>query len=267
MLARIGFYVLFLVTLLAYLSIIMYAQQKQMQTLRTKKGSILLAGQVTILAGLIPIVVIPWILAGFFSKLFTVAILIAFEVSALLLYVFYALFRIAPREVVNNVIIWGAEAGLKHPRLFPKVLPMFGLIVMVGYFVTASYIYFANPPGSESAVRGILTINMVLFLGGTLFGVVPTVLQIASAAVTSNTRRALFVSQAATALQMGIIFTVYLGLLGIGGERFVPSVFSVPRAILQYIPMFLLLVFYLLIIIIPYLIGLESRRRKEVMLY
>lgn len=267
MVARFGFYILFLVTLFMYFKIIVYAQQRQMQTVTQKKGGVFLSGQVMILAGLIPIVVIPWILAGFFSKRFALAVLIAFEVSALLLSLFYAVFGIAPREVMNNMVMWGAEIGFKHPRLFPKGFQIFGLLVMGGYFLTASYMYFAHPRGSAPGVRGILIINMVLFLGGTLFGIVPTVLQIASAVVSSNTRRALFVSQAATALQMGVIFTVYLGLLGIGGEKFVPIALSIPHMYSQYLPMALLLVFYLLIIIVPYFVGLESRRRKEILLY
>jgi hypothetical protein len=267
MLARIGHYILFLITLVVYLSIIIYGQYKQTQTLTTKKGSILLNAQITILAGLIPILVIPWILAGFFSKLFSIAIVLAFEVTALLLYLFYSLFRISPREVVNNIVIWGAETGLKYPRLFPKVLPIFGLLCMVGYFLTSSYIYFAYPPGSEAAVRGILTVNMALFLVGALFAVLPTVMQISSSTISNSTRRSLFVSQGGTALQMGIILTVYLGLMGIGGERLVPRALPVPHAFAQYIPMALLLVFYLVIIIIPYFIGLESRRRKEITMY
>jgi hypothetical protein len=267
MLARIGWYILFLLALVVYYTVITYGQKKQMKIISSKRGSVFLASQVTILGGLVPILVIPWILTGFFSKSFTVAILLAFEVSALLLLAFYSLFRITPREVVNSFVILGAELALKYPRLMPKLLPLFGLLVMVGYIGTASYIYFTYPRGSGSAVRGILSVNMALFLAGMLFVVIPTLLQIASSAVNNTTRRALFVSQAATALQMGVIFTVYLGLMGIGGERLVPRSLPTLSRYSQYIPMALLLALYLVIIIIPYFIGLESRRRKEILMY
>lgn len=266
MLARIGWYILFLIGLVVYYAISTYAQKKQMKIMSTKRGSVFLASQLTILGGLVPIVFIPWILTGFFSKSFTLAILVAFEVSALLLFAFYSLFRITPRDVVNSFVIWGAELTLKYPRLMPLALPLFGLMILVGYIGTASYIYFSNPLGSGSAVRGILSVNMVLFLAGLLFVMIPTVLQISSPAVSNSTRRALFVSQVATALQMGIIFTVYLGLMGIGTERLVPHSLPILSQYSQYIPMALLLAFYLVILIIPYFVGLESRRRKEILM-
>jgi hypothetical protein len=266
MLAKFGYYILFLVTLVAYLVAIVVVAYKQAQTLSRKKGNAFLLGQWTQLAGVIPIIVIPWILAGFFSKSFTFAILIAFEASALLIYLLYSTFRIAPREVMNNIYVWTEETKVKHPRLL-FAQQMLSLIILLGYFVGVTYIYFAYPRNSDPSIQGILGINMALYLFLTLFVSVPTVLQLSSPDVSNAARRALFVQQAAGALQMGVILTLSVGLIGVRLENWIPQALRLPPSYLQYLPMVLLLVFYLLIIIIPYFVGLEGRRRKEIMLY
>jgi hypothetical protein len=68
--ARIGWYVLFLFVAGLYFLLARFMQTKQQGILASRKGSVFVSNQLAILIGLIPIVLIPLILTGFFSRSF-----------------------------------------------------------------------------------------------------------------------------------------------------------------------------------------------------
>jgi hypothetical protein len=170
-------------------------------------------------------------------------------------------------NVGKRFALWGGELGLRHPVpvLLLVVIPV--LAGLVGYFCFVTYLYFANPLRSENAVRQILLLNLGLYLVSKLIELMINSAQLASSHINDHTRRGLFLAQATTALQTGLILTLYLGLMGMGTERFLPASLAVPAAYLQYIPLAVLTALYLLILVIPYFAGLENRRRAEIGLY
>ena len=265
--ARIGWYVLFLIAAVFYFLLASLAQTKQRGILASRKGSVFVSNQLTILTGLVPIVLIPWILTGFFSRSFVLFILAAFEISAFLTFISYYFFRLTPMNVGKRYALWGGELGLTHPFLFLIPTVILALGGLVGYFCFATYVYFANPLHSENAVRQILLLNLGLYVASTLIVLSINSAQLASSHIDDRTRRGLFLAQATTALQTGLVLTLYLGLMGIGTERFLPASLAVPATYLQYIPLGVLTALYLLILVIPYFAGLENRRRAETTVY
>jgi hypothetical protein len=290
MLARIGWYLLFIVVFALFCFLTLKVGKKQ-ETWSNSRFRRFIGNQIQILLGLIPIVVIPWVLAGFFSRWFFLLVLAAFEVSSLLTNVSHHLFRIKPAESAMQARLWLAELFtppdapdteetkrdplriIAYMRSRPFVL-LFGVLVfllivlcLIAYFTVASYIYFSNPVHSDLALRKILTLNLALYVIGALTAAILNMALLSSPQITDNARRALFLAQGVYALRIGIILTVYLGLVGIGGERFLPQSLTVPARFTQYIPLVLLSAFYLLFLIVPYFLGLESRRRAQVSLY
>jgi hypothetical protein len=266
MLAKIGWYVLFLIALVIYFTLVAKAQKKQERVIAQTRGSVFIANQFVIAAGLLPIVVIPWILTGFFSRPFLVLIVVAFEVSALLTHVSYYLFRLTPRLVGMRYTLSSAELLLKHPYLMILALVLFGFGILGSYFLIATYVYVTNPLHSENAVRLILLLNLGLFVGGGAITAIPNIAQIASPQINDRTRAAFFLSQIATALQIGVMLTVYMGLAGVGVERFLPASLVLPAGYSQYVPMVVLTALYLVLLVVPYFVGLEGRRRAEISL-
>ena len=266
MLAKIGWYLLFLVAIVGYFALIAYVQYRQQRILTQNRGSVFIGNQLGIISGLIPIAVIPWILTGFFRGTFLLLIVAAFELSALLTYGAYYLFRLTQRRVAMRTVLVFGELGLKHPILGSLLLILFGLVTLGGYFVIATYVYVVNPLHSDSAVHEILLLNLALFFGGVLVAAIPSIAQIASPQIDDRTRAAFFVSQMATSLQIGIMLTVYLGLVGIGTERFVPVSIRLPAGYAQYVPALVLTAFSLVALVIPYFAGMEGRRRAEISL-
>ncbi len=266
MLAKIGWYVLFLFALVIYFALVAKGQKKQERIIAQTSGSVFVANQFVIAAGLIPIVVIPWILTGFFSRIFLLLIVVAFELSALLTYVSYYLFRLTPRLVGMRYTLSSAELLLRHPYLMILALAIFGLGILGSYFLIATYVYVTNPLHSEHAVRMILLLNLGLFVCGGVMAAIPSIAQIASPQINDRTRAAFFLAQIATALQIGVMLTVYMGLAGVGVEKFLPSSLVLPTGYSQYIPMVVLTALYLVLLVIPYFAGLEGRRRAEISL-
>ena len=287
MLARIGWYLLFLIVLVIYFLLNTYLTSKQEELAQSRVGRFC-ANQAQILVGLVAIVVIPWILSGFFSGRFLLFVLMAFEISSLLTYISYQLFKVSPQAGAMRVKLWWAEfLGLpsqpdaeQMKRLGPGeilrrgklALLMFALVILglIAYFVVVTYLYFANPLHSQTAVHKLLTVNLGLYFIGALAGAAANFAQISSPQIRDNMRRALFMTQGAYALQIGIILTVYLGLVGIGGEFFVPRSVRLPATFVQYlpfVPLLLLTGFFLLFLIVPYFFGLAGRRRAQISLY
>ena len=284
MFARIGWYLLFLVALAIYISLLAYwqnMQKKYPEAARSLTGKFLV-NQIQIVAGLIPIVAIPWILTGFFSRNFLLLVLAAFEISSLLTYVFTS-----KESGLRSKLWWAETTGIlsapapeqlrglpfkavwrtsKRVLLFLVALILMVLVSII-YFIIATYVYFTNPLHSDIAVHKILTLNLGLYVGGALVAAISNIPQLSSRQINDNTRRALFLTQAAYALQIGTILTVYLGLIGISGERFVPQSLILPAAYTRYVPFVALTIFYLLILVLPYLAGLAGRRRAQVSLY
>jgi len=290
MLARIAWYLLFLIVFLIYFLLNTYLQAKQEKLGKSRVGRFI-RNQAQILIGLFPIVVIPWILSGFFSRRFLFFVVAAFEISSLLTYVSYLVFKISPRAGALRANLWWAEffgiPSQPDPEQIPRLtfkelmrkgkpivlsllLLMFLLLGLAAYFVIVSYLYFANPLHSETAVHKLVTLNFGLYLIGAVLGAATNFAQISSSQINDNMRRALFMTQAAYALQIGIIFTVYLGLMGVGGESFLPRSVKLPPPFAQYVPLvplLLLTAFYLVFLIVPYSFGLAGRRRAQLSLY
>lgn len=267
MFARIGWYVFFLVAVGVYFAVSGMSQTKQKQMLTSRRGSVFLSNQLTIVAGLIPLVAIPWILTGFFNKNFFLLILLAFEVSTILTLISFYVFRLTPADIGKRFALWGGELGMKHP--FSVFLPvmLLALAGLVAYLVFATYFYFAHSLRSQTAVKRILLLNFALYLVGAFIVLIINTAQLASAHINDRTRRGLFFAQVTVALQTGLILTLYLALLGIGGERFMPASLNISAAYSQYIPIGILTALYLLILVVPYFVGLENRRREEISLY
>ena len=57
--ARIGWYLLFLLALAIYSGLVEAGQTKQQGILKSKRGSVFMSNQMVIFAGLIPIILIP----------------------------------------------------------------------------------------------------------------------------------------------------------------------------------------------------------------
>jgi len=283
MFARIGWYLLFLVSVAIYILLLIYLQKKQHGATKSV-ASRFLVSQLQIAVGLVPIVLMPWTLTGFFSRNFLLLLLTAFEISSLFSYISS---RLTSQQTALTMKLWWFELlGLpsmpdeeerRHsPHLaFKKSMPvlLFLLVLVViillavVYFIVVSYFYFANPVHSATAARKILTLNMGLYILGALFAVLLNVRHISSKRINDGLRKALFLSQAVYALQIGIILTVYLGLIGVSVEAIVPASLTLPSRFRYYIPIIALTALYLLILVIPYFIGLAGRRREQIALY
>ncbi len=260
--ARIGWFLLFLITSVVYFVVTAYVQDKQKKVLSSRKGTLFFWNQINILIGLIPIIVVPWILAGFFSRRFLLLTLAAFEITAFLTFLAYYFSRLTSRTVSQRFALWGGEMGLTHP--FVMIIPtLLLLLLLVGYFIAATYVYFANPVHSDNAIRRMLMLNFALFIMGALLNMLMNVSQLSSAQINDRTRRAFFLAQIPAALQSGLFLTVYLGLTGVRSERFLSLPVPVPANFVQYVPFAALTLFYVVILIIPYFAGLENRRRAE----
>lgn len=264
--ARIGWYVLFLIAFFVYLFIVSFGQKVRHKMLTSKRRSVFVVNQLVIVASLIPIIVIPWILTSFFSRTFLLVVAIAFEISALLTYLSNHISWISAGDMETISTLWGTDLALKRQYLLLVSLMIFGFVVLA-YFPAATYIYFANPLYSEKAVRQILTLSLGLYVVGGLVAAASNMSLISSPQISDRARRAFFLAQIASALQLGIVLTVYLGLVGIGGERFLPHSIALRAEYSQYVPLVVMTSFYLLILTVPYLIGLEARRRAEILLY
>lgn len=139
--ARIGWYLLFLLAYMVYSIAVKYGSDEQKRQLTARKGSTFVGTQFGIIGGLIPIVLIPWILTGFFSKRFLFAVLIAFELSAILISLSFLLSSVTRREITLRFTMWGAELALRHPLIVKNALNVLGLAVLVVYVAAISYIY------------------------------------------------------------------------------------------------------------------------------
>jgi hypothetical protein len=233
--------------------------------LATKGGGVFVSGQLQVLLAQFPFIMW-WILCGFFNWRFVLLFLVGLEVTQLVTYLSYYAFRISPRDFGYSFTLRGAEFGVTYPHIAPYFLPAAGLLLFGGYFVASTYVYVSHPLHSLEALHGILAVSMPLSLGGFLLLGPFLLLEIASPRISDKTRRALFASVASSAFPLGVLLIFYITLIGLRLDGLVPAWARLPSQYARYspwLPLPVLTIAYLLILVVPYFVGLEGRRRNE----
>jgi len=260
MLAKILWYAFFLLAFVGYLVLAGLNQQRWAHSLTDSNRSIFSAQQFNIGLSLVPLIVFPWILTGFFDSSFLLLTLLAAEVGALLAYLLFFLVQATPKAISMQSVLSTYGVVRRRPWLLLGFYGL-GLLFVLGYLGYASYIFFSFGGRTLDAVREVFTMNLVLFVVGTFLHICLIIGQIASPNVDDPTRHALFFTALFSALTTGVFLTVLVSLTGISPEAFALHAFGFDLG--PFVPTVGLLSAYLLIMVLPYLFGLERRRRRE----
>lgn len=266
--AKVGWYLLFLLVLLIYVAFSTQVRKKQQASLTTKGRGLFFTNQASIALGLIPLIVFPWVLTGFFSRSFFALALATSEASALLAALLFFLFRVTPELAAQASVVSTFNVSQKHPLLVILPLAIFGIATSVGYLVAITYLYYVRPAHSPQAIREIFMLNLAIYLAGVVVQDAVVIGLISSPQVPDRARHALFFTVLINAIPMGVFLTVFLGLIRINPQTFeffgMGELFKKWGMSRLYAPTLVLIGFFLITMLVPYAFGLERRRRREI---
>jgi hypothetical protein len=221
--------------------------------------------QANLLLSLLAIFGFPFVLAGYFDPLLATVFLLVSEIGILLSIILGSLFGSANSTVAAKAAQQiGMELAVRYPGLI-KCMSWICCLIAIGFPIAIAVNYFSLPD-TELAARVLQYTFCMLFLTTALM-IYPTIVYaLVSENLGEDMRNRIFVNQLSglvpTALQLAMIFWSF-NIVGHGVNLHLGSASLVLSPLLAGI----LVGFFLLIVVLPYLVGgYRSKRWRAVLL-
>lgn len=198
-----------------------------------------------------------WALGDFLDFRVIAWVVIITQASIILAAVIWALLGKSRVPWGAQVLCEGGQHAIRH-RWLPIYLSLAGLAILIGYPIAAGIEYFGHDEGGAELTAGIFKTTILwLFAGGMLSILPSTVLILASPHLHEETRARALVSNLSHFILNAVYISLILWTFGLSGTAapggvdasFSPLVWTV------------LITYYVLVLMLPYWIGVQRGRR------
>jgi len=222
------------------------------------------SSEVILLEGLVGLFGFIYLLSGLWSTKLVLLIFVASHLGILLSLIFGAMLGPHSEKAAIRMLWAGREIAIKHP----VSMGLLGLATMgmsFAYPIVVGIFFFRNPWGSLNLEIEVVRYSLLLLsLGGYLLVVVVTACMLASENLDDNTRQRIFINQLCGLIPAAIYVALAIWAFGFGGGLLSLDFLGIPSRTLSLQTLFMLLGFFALGVLIPYVVGTQRSRSLNV---
>lgn len=207
-----------------------------------------------------------YLLSGFWSLRLVLLFFVAAQLGSLIALLLNAVLG-AQSEKSGMRALWaGKEIDIKHPRM-SKILAILSGVIVLSYPVVAGVSYFQHTWSSEALKILIVKYSLLLLiLGGYPLTMIVVIMMLVSENLDEDTRQQVFVNQLGGMIPTALFVALAIWAFGIGGAGQLPRDFAGVFRTLSFRPLLLMLAFFSFSVLIPYLLGTQRARRRNLAL-
>jgi hypothetical protein len=160
--------------------------------------------------------------------------------------------------------LWaGGEIGIKHPVAIPVIVLLSGALTLC-YPIVGGIVFFRHPWASQMLQIAVVKYSL-LFLGlnGQLMLMAVTWSILSSEDIDDDTRQRIFINQIGGLIPTAIFAALAFWAFGLGGTPLTLDFIGAPEGTLSLQTLLLLLVFFGVTVLVPYLVGTQRARIKN----
>ena len=255
-------FIIFLIIFFAVLVIGKYLAKKQLMLTRQRP---IMSSELSIILGLIFLIIVPYLLSGFFDLKLYAFIFGGLQTSVILSLVLMSVLgtKEPKKKLLSRFGLHSFETAINHPRI-ARVLMFWSLIVLIGYLIFLSYVYFTNPFGSQEAKKYIM---VAALLWGFFLAIPTSIMLILSALISKNidrdTRNYLFCSSFAGIIPSLIYVSIPFLFLGVEQDKIIFAVGGV-KLTTFYMLLIAFMLYFVFSTVIPHAYGMQAHKRARI---
>ncbi len=217
-------------------------------------------GQLMLLLGIAGMFGFIYLLSGLWSLKLVALIFVASQIGTIIGWVPNAIAGNHPEKAGIRTLLAGREIDVTQPKAM-KALGIVCILIALAYPIVASILFFQHPWGSLilqvlEVKYTVLLLNLsnyvvVLYVNGSI---------LASGNLDEDTRQRIFINQISALIPIAVYIALALWAFGLGGSPYTFNFLVIPARTLSLQTLFLLLAFFTVAVLIPYLIGAHRGR-------
>ena len=215
--------------------------------------------------GLIFLIIVPYLLSGFFNLKLYAFIFCGVQASIILSLVLMSVLGTTEpkKKLFSRSQLHTFEMTFYHP-IITRVVTFWYAIVLIGYLIFVSYVYFTNPFGSQEAIKYIMVAALLeVFFAATPNSIAPILSALISKNIDRDTRNYLFCSSFAGIIQSFIYLSIPFLFLGVGQDKIIFAVGGV-KLTTHYMLLIAFMLYFVCFTVIPYAYGREAHKRARI---
>jgi hypothetical protein len=258
---RILLFVLFLAAYV-FFAVVLPGSMKKLQS-DTLAGKNFLSSEILLLEGVAMFFGLLYLLSGFWSTKLVLLILVTSHLGALVAWILNLM--LASQSEQGGVrILWASnEIAMNHTIAMAS---LGGLVALPAYAypIVAGVIFFRHPWGTTVLqVQEVKCTLLLLSLSGYLLNLIVPALILSSENLDEDTRQRSFVNQTVGLMPVAIYIAIAVWAFGLNGTPLTVSVLGFPAHTLAPRTLLLLLGLFAGSTLIPFVIGVQLARRKN----
>jgi len=252
----------FIIFLIIFFAVFVIAQYL-LKLILTKQRPIM-SSELSFILGLIFLISVPYLLSGFFDLKLYAFIFGGLQTSVILSLVLMSVLGTKePKEkLLSRFGLHSFEMGLNHP-IIGRVVTFWPLIVLIGYLIFVSYVYFTNPFGSQEAIKYIMVAALLWGFFTIPASIVPVLSALISKNIDRDTRNYLFCSSFAGIIPSLIYLSIPFLFLGVEHDKIIFAVGGV-KITTYYMLLIAFMLYFVFSTVIPHAYGMQAHKRARI---
>lgn len=252
-------FILFLISIFAFFAI------SRVTSKRVSLQRPIMSSELLIISGSIFIIIFPYLLSGFFDLKLYVFIFGGLQASVILssVLIFVLGTKEPQKKLLSRFVLHYLEIVMNHPIIY-LVTICWILIVLIGYFIFVSYVYFTNPFGSQEAIKPIMVATLLYgFLATTPLLIIFNLSALTSKNIDRDTRNYIFCYSFGGIVPPLIYLSIPFLFLGIEYDKIIFAVGGVKLTIL-YMLLIAFMLYFVFFTVIPQAYGMQAHKRARI---
>lgn len=254
-------FIIFLIIFFAVLVIAKYLLKKELMLIRQWP---IMSSELSIISGLIFLIIGPYLLSGFFDLKLYAFIFGGVQASVILSLVLISVLGTKePKEkLLSSFGAHSFEVGINHP-IIARVVMFWPLIVLIGYLIFVSYVYFTNPFGSREAIKDIMVATLLWGFLVIPTTIIPKLSALISKNIDRDTRNYLFCYSFAGIIPSLIYLSVPFLFLGVEHDKIIFAVGGV-KLTTFYMLLIAFMLYFVFFTVIPHAYGMQAHKKARI---
>ena len=233
-------------------------------TILTRQWPIM-SSELVIILGLIFLIIFPYLLSGFFDLKLYVFIFGGLQASVILSMVLISIIgtKEPKKKLLSMISMHSIELGANHP-IFTFAFLLWALIVLIGYLIFVSTVYFTNPFGSQVAIKYIMLATLSYGFLASIPFLIPNILsQLTSKNIDNDTRNYVFCSMLSGIIPSLIYLSIPFLILGVESDKIIFAVGGVKLTTFRML-LIAFMLYFVFFIVIPHAHGMRAYKRARI---
>ena len=205
-----------------------------------------------------------YLLSGMWNLRLVILFVVAGQLSIIMALVLNSLLSSQGEKFTARVFAGGGELGMKYVKFSYFALAML-VVLLIAYLIAAGIIHFRYPWQSPVLVAASVKYTLLFFISSYPFLFTEIIATITSENLDEDTRQGIFISQMTGIIPTALFAALALWAFGVGGADLPVSFGHLSHSFSLKITL-ILVAYFCLLVLIPYLIGTQRGKRKRLAL-